>query len=96
MPALDKFPIKRWNKYLSRATTKSDITNFSYGDLLGSKKLRSSIAHHLADSRGMKVDPKQILITSGAQQAFVLISYVLMNKMIPFGMKIPAILPAEI
>ena len=28
----------------------------------------------------MKVDPKQILITSGAQQAFVIISYVLMNK----------------
>ena len=80
VPALDQFPIKIWNKYLSRATTKSDITNFSYGELLGSKKLRSSIAHHLADSRGMKVDPKQILITSGAQQAFVLISYVLMNK----------------
>ena len=36
VPALDKFPIKRWNKYVSRAT-KSDITNFSYGDLLGSK-----------------------------------------------------------
>ena len=27
-----------------------------------------------------EVDPEQILITSGAQQAFVLISYVLMNK----------------
>ena len=80
VPALDKFPVKRWNKYLSRATTKSDIANFSYGDLLGSEKLRASIARHLADSRGMKVDPKQILITSGAQQAFVLISYVLMNK----------------
>ena len=80
VPALDKFPVKRWNKYLSRATTKSGIANFSYGDLLGSEKLRASIAHHLADSRGMKVDPKQILITSGAQQAFVLISYVLMNK----------------
>ena len=80
VPALDKFPVKRWNKYLSRATTKSDIANLSYGDLLGSEKLRASIAHHLADSRGMKVDPKQILITSGAQQAFVLISYVLMNK----------------
>ena len=79
VPALDKFPIKRWNKYLSRATTKSGITNFSYGDLLGSQKLRASIAYHLADSRGMKVDPKQILITSGAQQAFVLISYILMN-----------------
>ena len=80
VPALDKFPVKRWNKYLSRATTKSDIANLSYGDLLGSEKLRASIARHLADSRGMKVDPKQILITSGAQQAFVLISYVLMNK----------------
>ena len=80
VPALDQFPIKIWNKYLSRATTKSEITNYSYGELLGSKKLRSSIAHHLADSRGMKVDPEQIPITSGAQQAFVLISYVLMNK----------------
>jgi GntR family transcriptional regulator/MocR family aminotransferase len=80
VPALDKFPIKKWSKYISRATTKSDLANLSYGGLLGSKKLRTSIAHHLADSRGMKVDPEQILITSGAQQAFVLISYVLMNK----------------
>ena len=80
VPALDKFPIKKWSKYISRATTKSDVANLSYGGLLGSKKLRASIAHHLADSRGMRVDPKQILITSGAQQAFVLISYVLMNK----------------
>ena len=80
VPALDKFPIKKWSKYISRATTKSDLANLSYGGLLGSKKLRTSIAHHLADSRGMKVNPEQILITSGAQQAFVLISYVLMNK----------------
>ncbi len=76
VPALDKFPIKRWNKYISSAMGQQ---NLSSGDILGSFKLRNSIASHLADARGMQVDPEQVIITSGAQHAFVLISVILLN-----------------
>ena len=80
VPALDLFPIKVWNKYLLDAMTCGKRHNLSYGEVNGSAALRASIARHLTDARSMQVDPGQIIITSGAQQAFVLIAFVLLNK----------------
>jgi len=80
VPALDLFPVKTWNKYLLDAMELEHRHHLSYGDLNGSNDLRVSIAKHLNDARGMQVDPEQIVITSGAQQAFVLIAFVLLNK----------------
>ena len=79
VPALDKFPVKKWKRCIMQALKEQNYCYFSYGEPTGAIALRKSIALHLADSRGMQVNPKQILITSGAQQAFVLISYVLLN-----------------
>ena len=80
VPALDRFPIKRWNKFMTAALSQDNRHNLSYGEFYGSTNLRKSIASHLADSRGMQVDHEQIIITSGAQQAFVLISIILLNE----------------
>ncbi len=80
VPALDLFPIKTWNRYLLDAMAFEHRHHLSYGQLNGSSNLRISIAKHLQDARGMQVDPGQIIITSGAQQAFVLIAFVLLNK----------------
>jgi GntR family transcriptional regulator/MocR family aminotransferase len=80
VPALDLFPIRTWNKYLFDAMASENRHHMSYGKLNGSVELRVSIAKHLADARGMQVDPEQIVITSGAQQAFVLIAFVLLNQ----------------
>ncbi len=80
VPALDKFPVNIWNKYLSDAMVCDARRNLSYGQVNGSTALRTSIAKHLTDARGMQADPDQIIITSGAQQAFVLIAFVLLNK----------------
>ena len=80
VPALDKFPAKRWSKYISRAMVQEDRSHLSDGFLYGSENLRSSIACHLENSRGMLVDPEQIIITSGAQQALFLIALVLLTS----------------
>ena len=80
IPALDKFPVKIWNKYLTDAMELEQRHHLSYGQLNGSSNLRQSLARHLNDARGMQVDPDQIIITSGAQQAFVMIAFVLLNK----------------
>ncbi len=79
VPALDMFPVKLWNKYMLEAMSYNERRNLSYGEVGGSLALRMSIAKHLTDARGMKVQHSQIVITSGAQQAFVLIAFVLLN-----------------
>ena len=80
VPALDLFPVKTWNKYLFDAMTSHERRHLSYGQLNGSAELRAAISRHLADARGVQADPSQIVITSGAQQAFVMISFVLLRQ----------------
>ncbi|MDG2405779.1 MAG: PLP-dependent aminotransferase family protein [Paracoccaceae bacterium] len=80
VPALDLFPVKLWNKYWLDAMNCDELNNMSYGQINGSSTLRKSIAHHLTDAREVQVDPDQIVVTSGAQQAFVLIAFILLNR----------------
>ena len=79
VPALDLFPIKPWSKYLREATNTS-YRDLSYGSVKGNADLRRSIASYLSDARGMQADSEQIVITSGAQQAFVLIAFSLLTR----------------
>ncbi|MFD1156663.1 MocR-like pyridoxine biosynthesis transcription factor PdxR [Roseovarius aestuarii] len=80
VPALDVFPVKAWNKYIFDAMTSHERRNLSYGPVTGSAALRQAVSRHLADARGMQADPDQIVITSGAQQAFVMIAFVLLDR----------------
>lgn len=80
VPALDLFPAKVWNRYLLDAMTGNQRRDLSYGEITGSLALRNAVAQHLADARGMQVDPAQIVITSGGQQAFVLIAFCLLER----------------
>ncbi|MCP5084041.1 MAG: PLP-dependent aminotransferase family protein [Alphaproteobacteria bacterium] len=80
VPALDLFPLRIWNRYLSDALTSSERQNLSYGHVSGSAALRAAISRHLADARSMEADPSQIVITSGGQQAFAMIAFVLLNQ----------------
>ena len=43
LPALDKFPVKSWNKYVFNAMSASDRYNLGYGSLNGSQDLRKSM-----------------------------------------------------
>ena len=44
VPALDQFPVKTWNKYLSGAMSLQHHDNFSYGQLTGCLSLRQAIS----------------------------------------------------
>ena len=50
-----------------------------YGQPQGLLALRRAIATHLNASRGIRCQPEQIFVTSGAQQAFTLIGRILLN-----------------
>ena len=80
IPALDVFPRKLWNKYWKDVNTNCHDDSFGYGPTGGIPRLKKAIAAHLRDSRSVLCDSEQIVITNGAQQAFVLIAFALMNK----------------
>jgi GntR family transcriptional regulator/MocR family aminotransferase len=80
IPALDAFPRKLWNKYWKDVNTNCDDISFGYGPTGGIDRLKQAIAAHLKDARSVNCDAEQIVITTGAQQAFVLIAFALINK----------------
>ncbi|MEL7281190.1 MAG: PLP-dependent aminotransferase family protein [Pseudomonadota bacterium] len=80
LPALDKFPMAQWARLSARHWRTDRDTLMGYGDPFGLCELRSAISAHLHTSRGIQCDPDQIFITGGAQQAFSLISRLLLNQ----------------
>ena len=80
VPALDVFPKKIWSKYWSDAVSDSSDVDYGYGPIDGNFRLKTAISAHLKDARGVICDPEQVVLTAGAQQAFVLIAATLLNK----------------
>lgn len=81
IPALDLFPIKKWNKYHSETILNSDSTILGYGNGKGSLKLRTEICHYLLRMRGLSASPENMIITSGSLHAFSMLSHILSRKM---------------
>ena len=71
-PSLEAFPIQEWQRCL--ASTNSNIPSADYGDPRGDEKLRTVISDYLRRSRGLMLNPQQILITNGTVEAMYLLS----------------------
>ncbi len=79
VPALDQFPRRAWASAYSRVVRQSHLSTLGYGKPGGEKALKRAIADHIRDHRGVNIDPEQVIITAGAQQAFSLIAFTLLN-----------------
>ena len=80
IPALDLFPRRSWAEATSRAIRGRDSNLLGYGPSSGLEDLKTAIAAHVRDSRGIECDPDQIIVTSGAQQAFSLVLMTLLTQ----------------
>jgi GntR family transcriptional regulator/MocR family aminotransferase len=76
MPDGALFPYADWRRAMARQIRASRLTS-QYADPAGHPGLRESIARHVAVSRGVRVEPDDVIVTNGAQQAFDLIARVL-------------------
>jgi len=79
LPALDLVPRQRWGQLAARVCAEVSPSAFGYALPEGSTTLRSALARYLAKTRGIRCDPHQLLITSGAAQAFALIARLLLS-----------------
>lgn len=65
-PAINYFPLPLWRRLLDRVLREEGSSLLGYGDAAGEWPLRVAIARHLALSRGIDCDARQIVITEGA------------------------------
>lgn len=80
VPALDLFPRRTWSAAHSRVMRGGKDTLFGYGPPGGLPELKQAIRLHVRDHRGIRCDEDQIVVTAGAQQAFVLIALTLIKS----------------
>ncbi|MDH4872184.1 PLP-dependent aminotransferase family protein [Pseudomonas sp. BN515] len=78
-PAYDAFPMLVWKRMMNRHLRKPGKTDLGYGELKGLLRLREAIVEYVADARGIECSVDQVVITSGAQQAFNLLGMLLLN-----------------
>lgn len=73
VPDQSLFPHKIWSRYLGRAWENPDANLLARPDLFGWYPLREAICDHLSVWRGLECRPEQIVVTSGASEAFDII-----------------------
>ena len=92
----DAFPQHIWKRLMSRHLHKPTKAMLGYGELQGLLALRTAIAEYVFDARGIDCTAEQVVIVSGAQQAFNLLGMLLLNPQDSVWMEDPGHIAARI
>lgn len=68
------FPLREWRQLLIENLSRTSMNVSGYGPPEGIMELRQAIAEHVSKSRAIPASAQQVVITSGSQEAFNLIS----------------------
>ena len=79
MPEHRHFPHDVWRRLTAKALRTASRTGFTYPPTQGLPELREAIAQHVAFTRAVACGADDVLVTSGAQQAFDLIARALVT-----------------
>jgi len=77
VPALDEFPVERWQRHLAQAWKALAADDLAGRGVAGEPVLRSAIAGYLRASRGVRCEPEQVVVTSGTQESLALCAHLL-------------------
>ncbi|WP_223525031.1 PLP-dependent aminotransferase family protein [Pseudomonas sp. A-B-26] len=92
----DAFPQAIWRRLMNRHLLKPTKAMLGYGELQGLQAFRTAIAEYVFDARGIDCDAGQVVIVSGAQQAFNLLGMLLLNPQDSVWMEDPGHIAARI
>lgn len=79
VPELTAFPRQAWLTAIGEALSTTPRGTLRSGDPAGSPELRHILAAYLARTRGVRVDPADLVITSGVTHTVSLLAHVLAN-----------------
>jgi DNA-binding transcriptional MocR family regulator len=71
-PCMAKPAAKTLHRAMKRVMARSEEQSLSYSTTLGEPKIRRQIAYHYLDTVGAQVEPENIVITNGGQEALLL------------------------
>ncbi|MFL6231576.1 MAG: PLP-dependent aminotransferase family protein [Thermoanaerobaculia bacterium] len=77
--AVDHFPLQVWSGLVARHGRNPRASQMLYGDPMGDRRFRETLAAYLRTSRGVRCEAEQILVTSGSQQALAIAARVLLD-----------------
>lgn len=95
VPDLGAFPRDTWARLAGRRLRALDPEDLALGDRTGLPELREQIARHLADTRGLRCEAEQVVVTSGAQQALAIAGWVLLDPESVVALEDPGYLGAR-
>jgi GntR family transcriptional regulator/MocR family aminotransferase len=73
-PDLSSFPRSEWSRAVTRAVNAAPSEAFGYGDPHGRRELRHALAQYLARARGVRAQPCNIIVCSGAAEGLSLVA----------------------
>lgn len=79
-PAADAFPLNTWQKLTSRVAQIPMHRLAKQTSAFGYAPLCVAVSNYLRTSRAVECEPRQVMITAGAQQSLDLISRVLLDR----------------
>lgn len=88
-PGLDLFPVRLWQRLVSRRYRAATAAQLDYGDPAGLRLLREAIAGHVKAARGTSCDADQVVVVAGAQQGLDLVCRVLLDPAEPAWLEEP-------
>jgi GntR family transcriptional regulator/MocR family aminotransferase len=77
LPDLAAFPRVAWRRAYERALATATDAELGYGDPTGAPRLRAELAHYLGRVRAARLAAGDLVVTTGAAQAFVVVAQVL-------------------
>lgn len=80
VPDLSAFPRAAWLRAERAVLARASAADLGYGDPRGSDRLRAELAGWLARTRGLRVDPGDIIVVNGVAQALALLARVLAGR----------------
>jgi GntR family transcriptional regulator / MocR family aminotransferase len=78
--AFDHFPVQIWSRLVTRHSRAMNLRSAHYGDPMGSRDLRETIAAYLRTARAVSCGPEQIMVVDGSQQALEITARVLLDR----------------
>ncbi|MFB9888046.1 MocR-like pyridoxine biosynthesis transcription factor PdxR [Balneatrix alpica] len=95
IPELQLFPWDQWRQHLNRVQRRHPQRLAGYGQPQGLPRLRQCLSQYLQESRGVRCQSEQILITSGAQQGISMVAALLLDEGDPVWIEDPGYLGAR-
>lgn len=94
LPDLRSFPIDQWRRTAMRGLKPAMTRQSGYSDPQGDGFLREQISKYIRTSRAVRCTIDSVVVTSGAQQAFDILSRSLMLRNATVAVEEPGYLPA--